>query len=263
MSDWAPIQRWPAEAIWQAVVPQWPGFSLEILPCIDSTNTELMRRAREGRHEPLLLLAERQTAGRGRQGRSWTGEIGDALTFSIGLPYQPVNWSGLSLAVGLSLAESLGGDVQLKWPNDLWRNQRKLGGILIEAASQGAQSYAVIGVGLNVHKPAATDLRTPAAAVDEFWQGVDAPSLLERVAAPLFDALLRFQSEGFEPLRERFNARDALLGHQVITSDGQEGLCEGVDGSGTLRMHTHQGRVHINNAEVSVRPFSPPIGSAP
>lgn len=118
-------------------MPDWPGFSIEILPEIDSTNTELMRRARKALHDPVLLIAERQTAGRGRLGRAWHGELGHALTFSLGLPYQPHNWSGLSLAVGLSLAESLGPDIQLKWPNDLWRQQRKLGGILIEAASQG------------------------------------------------------------------------------------------------------------------------------
>ena len=135
------------------MVPQLPGFSVEILPEVDSTNTELMRRAKEGRPDPILLIAERQLAGRGRQGRAWVGELGDALTFSIGLPYRPANWSGLSLAVGLSLAESLGPEVQIKWPNDLWRLERKLGGILIEAASQGDQSYAVIGVGLNVRKP--------------------------------------------------------------------------------------------------------------
>ncbi|NBY67244.1 MAG: biotin--[acetyl-CoA-carboxylase] ligase, partial [Betaproteobacteria bacterium] len=120
-------QRWPAEDIWQSVVAQWPGFSIEILPEIDSSNSELMRRARQGRHDPILLIAERQSAGKGRQGRSWIGAPGHALTFSIGLPYQPRNWSGLSLAVGLSLAESLGEDIQLKWPNDLWCQQRKLG----------------------------------------------------------------------------------------------------------------------------------------
>jgi BirA family biotin operon repressor/biotin-[acetyl-CoA-carboxylase] ligase len=98
------------------VVPQWPGFSIEILPEIDSSNSELMRRAREGIQDPILLIAEYQSAGRGRQGRAWVAEPAHALTFSIGLPYQPGNWSGLSLAVGLCLAESLGEDIQLKRP---------------------------------------------------------------------------------------------------------------------------------------------------
>ena len=249
-------QRWPAENIWEAVVPHLPGFSVEILPEIDSTNTELMRRARGGQHDPILLVAERQSAGRGRQGRAWLGETGDALTFSIGLTYQPSNWSGLSLAVGLSLAESLGPDVQLKWPNDLWRQQRKLGGILIEAASQGAQSYVVVGVGLNVRKPSANDLRTPATGIDEFWEGATAPLVLQRVAAPLIQMLLDFTSHGFAPLQQRFSQRDAILGQVIGTSDGLQGVCQGVDAEGVLQIDTTHGRVKINSAEVSVRPVN-------
>jgi BirA family biotin operon repressor/biotin-[acetyl-CoA-carboxylase] ligase len=254
LNSGAPHQRWPAEAIWQTVVPQWPGFSIEILPEIDSTNSELMRRARQGCLDPILLLAERQSAGRGRQGRAWVGQPGHALTFSIGLPYHPSNWSGLSLAVGLSLAESLGEDIQLKWPNDLWCHQRKLGGILIEVASQGDQSYAVIGVGLNIQLPASQDLRTPAAALSEFWPGVSAPLALERVVKPLLDALRSFEASGFSPLQERFHARDALCGLNITTSDGLEGLYAGLDSLGALQIDTLEARVKVSSAEVSVRP---------
>ena len=254
MSDWTPVHRWPAEAIWEAVVGQLPGFSIEILPEIDSSNTELMRRARAGRHEPILLVAERQTAGRGRQGRTWAGELGDALTFSIGLPYQPSNWSGLSLSVGLSLAESLGPEVQLKWPNDLWCHQRKLGGILVEAASQGGQSYVVVGVGLNIRLPVERNLRTPAASIDEFWVGVNAPAALERITQPLIASLLKFETDGFAQLQARFNARDAIKGLEVTSSDGHQGKCEGVDSDGVLQIQTPQGLVKINSSEVSVRP---------
>ena len=256
MNSKAMPQRWPAENIWEAVAPSLPGFSVEILPDIDSTNTELMRRARAGHHDPILLVAERQSAGRGRQGRAWLGEPGDALTFSIGLPYQPKNWSGLSLAVGLSLAESLGPDVQLKWPNDLWRLQQKLGGILIEAASQGSESYVVVGVGLNVRKPSAHDLRTPATGIESFWEEATAPLVLERVAAPLIRMLLEFKTQGFAPLQQRFSQRDAILGQVIGTSDGLQGVCEGVDNDGVLLIATAQGRVKINSAEVSVRPVN-------
>jgi BirA family transcriptional regulator, biotin operon repressor / biotin---[acetyl-CoA-carboxylase] ligase len=247
-------QRWPAEAIWQSVVPQWPGFSIEILPEIDSSNSELMRRARNGIHDPILLVAEHQSAGRGRQGRSWVGEPAHALTFSIGLPYQPSNWSGLSLAVGLSLAESLGKDIQLKWPNDLWCHHRKLGGILIEAASQGGQSYAVIGIGLNVEKPPSEGLRTPAAALTEFWPEASAPLALERIVKPLLNTLKYFELNGFSPFQERFNARDALRELDVATSDGLAGLCKGVNDQGALQIDTAHGRVLVNSSEVSVRP---------
>ena len=98
---------WPAEDLWQAMVGLQPGLTVEVLPEIDSTNTELMRRARAGQTDPVLLVAESQTAGRGRLGRPWHGQTGDALTFSLGLMLRPQDWSGLSLAVGLSLARSL------------------------------------------------------------------------------------------------------------------------------------------------------------
>ncbi|MFM7004813.1 MAG: biotin--[acetyl-CoA-carboxylase] ligase [Limnohabitans sp.] len=255
MSTPASPLRWPAEALWAAVVPEWPGFSIEVLPEIDSTNTELMRRSRNGVNDPILLIAERQTAGRGRSGRTWHGEVGQALTFSLGLPYQPQSWSGLSLAVGLSLAESLGPEIQLKWPNDLWRQHRKLGGILIEAASQGGKSYAVIGIGLNIQMPPTQDLRTPATAIAEFWQEATAPTVLERIIQPLLKALKGFETQGFAPLQQRFNARDALRGLNVQSSDALEGLCEGVDSQGALQLLTRHGHQTIHSSEVSVRPL--------
>ena len=118
--------RWNAEALWEALLPQLPGFTDELLAQVDSTNTELMRRARAGQSAPTLLLAERQHSGRGRLGRSWdSGEqAGAALTFSLGLPLAPRDWAGLSLAVGLALVQALDpqdrGGLRLKWPNDIW-----------------------------------------------------------------------------------------------------------------------------------------------
>ncbi|MGD9550591.1 MAG: biotin--[acetyl-CoA-carboxylase] ligase [Burkholderiaceae bacterium] len=94
-------------ALQQALTAHLPGGIVEVLERIDSTNTELMRRARDGHCVPTLLVAEQQTAGRGRLGRQWLSSPGDSLTFSLGLPLAPRDWSGLSLAVGLSVAESL------------------------------------------------------------------------------------------------------------------------------------------------------------
>ncbi len=186
---------WPSEAIWAAVVPQLPGFTVEVVPQIDSTNSELMRRAKAGDQSPILLVAEHQTSGRGRMGRHWhsagaglPGQTLGSLTFSIGLPFNPLDWSGLSLAVGVSVADSLdpgrllgkaeGGGLRLKWPNDLLWQQRKLAGVLIETALMGQQRYAVIGIGLNVLPPAAIGLQTPPALLDELLPGLDAAGAL-------------------------------------------------------------------------------------
>ena len=249
------MTRWPAETIWEQVYPLLPDFTVEVLPEIDSSNSELMRRARAGQHEPTLLVAERQTAGRGRMGRVWQSEPGDSLTFSLSLPLAPQDWSGLSLAVGLSLAESLHPDVGLKWPNDLWFQDRKLGGILVEAASMGGRSQVVVGVGLNIRPQPSEGLSTAPAALSELLPGCSAAEALARVACPLIKTLLGFEAGGFAPLQHRFGARDALKGRRVHTSDGQQGLALGVSLGGALRLQTELGVQDIHSAEISVRPF--------
>jgi BirA family biotin operon repressor/biotin-[acetyl-CoA-carboxylase] ligase len=246
---------WPAEAIWEQVYPLLPDFTVEVLPEIDSSNSELMRRARAGQHEATLLVAERQKAGRGRMGRVWQSQPGDSLTFSIGVSIAPQDWSGLSLAVGLSLAESLHPSVQLKWPNDLWFEDRKLGGILVEAASMGGRSQVVVGVGLNIHPRVADGLNTAPAALSELLPALTAPTALARVVLPLIQTLLQFEHEGFSPLQARFESRDVLKGRRVHTSDGQEGLALGVSRAGALLLQTAIGRQELHSAEISVRPF--------
>lgn len=254
------MTRWPAEAIWEAVAPLLPGFTVEILPEIDSTNSELMRRARAGLPEPTLLVAERQTAGRGRLGRDWQSAAGDSLTFSLGLPLAPADWSGLSLAVGVSVADSLHPAVRLKWPNDLWLEDRKLAGILIETAgfvAAHATRQAVIGVGLNIAPRPANGLSTPPACVRELLREADAASVLERVAPALVRDVLAFQQAGFAAFRARFAARDALRDRPVTLSDGTAGIAEGVSETGALLVHTAAGLQAIASSEVSVRPAAP------
>lgn len=271
--------QWPAEAIWQAIAPLLPGFTVEVLPSIDSTNSELMRRARDGRLDPTLLVTEAQTAGRGRLGREWhsgayegTGVV-PALTFSLGLPLAPRDWSGLSLAVGVSVAESLqpvlpAADsgrppILLKWPNDLWlQDERKLGGILVETASHagapGEPRHVVVGVGLNVLpvlvKNPDTALRTPPACLREVDATLTAASALQRIAAPLVQALLGFADAGFAPFQARFAQRDLLAGRSVVLSDGTQGQAHGVTEDGTLLVHTPRGMQAITSSEISVRP---------
>lgn len=286
--------RWPAEAIWEAVAPLLPGFTVEVLPSIDSTNTELMRRARAGRCEPILLVAEQQTAGRGRLGRAWHsgtdaatagagGAALPALTFSLGLPLAPADWSGLSLAVGVSVAESLqpllpsaGSStprIGLKWPNDLWLGgaggERKLGGILVETASfvapqsSGAAAptpaarYVVVGVGLNVWLRDGAGLSMPPGSLQEVDAQLDAPTALARVVAPLVAMLQSFAAYGFEPMQPRFALRDVLQERTVALSDGSSGMAHGVGPDGALRVYTAHGMQSVTSADVSVRPAPP------
>ena len=279
--------RWPAEAIWEAVAPGLDGFTVEVLPSIDSTNTELMRRFRGSpgtalRAEPILLVAEQQTAGRGRLGRNWHSQRGDSLTFSLGLPLQPADWSGLSLVVGISLAESLDPDssqqngrrrVALKWPNDLWlpgpEGERKLGGILVETASAEGMRYVVIGVGINICAAAFASAGAmaepsaaapmPAAGLEEMLPGIDAAQALLKILPPLVRAVQAFEQFGFAPFQARFARRDVLAGRTVRLSDGTVGEAHGVAENGALLVHTSAGMKEITSSEVSVRP----VGAAP
>lgn len=255
--------RWPAEHVWEAVAPLLPGFTVEVLSEIDSTNTELMRRARAGRLEPVLLVAQTQTAGRGRLGREWHSAPGDSLTFSLAVPLAPADWSGLSLAVGVSVAESLHPDIGLKWPNDLWWRERKLAGILIETALLGERRQAVIGIGVNIAPRPAAGLSTPPVGLQEIEPGIDAPAALARIALPLVRAVKAFEALGFTPFQARFAARDVLRGRPVRLSDGLEGIAGGVDASGALLVHTAAGMKSITSAEVSVRPVRPEGAAGP
>ena len=269
---------WPAEDIWQSCVPLLPALTVEVLKEVDSTNSELMRRARAGQTDPVFLVAESQTAGRGRLGRQWHAQAGDALTFSLGLMLHPADWSGLSLAVGLSVVESL--DPQgalglgLKWPNDIWvlhtpKHWTKLAGILIETATtQKDERYCVIGVGINIAKPNAQDLSIPGiglrdlseeaaaktSATEAVFAPPAAPQALALIARPLLAAVLAFESKGFAPSQAAFQQRDVLRDMPVTLSDGRQGVARGVDNTGVLRVETPQGMQLINSAEVRVRP---------
>lgn len=245
---------WPAESIWEAVYPLLPDFTVEVLPQIDSSNSELMRRIRAGQCEPTLLVAEQQTAGRGRLGRGWHSQVGDSLTFSLALPLAPADWSGLSLAVGVSVVDSLHADLQLKWPNDVWLHGRKLAGILIETASVGDQRVAVVGIGINIAPRAGDGLSTAPAWLQEVLPGVDAGQALLRIAAPLVQALKAFEIGGFAPFQAPFDQRDLLRDRAVNLSNGTVGMARGVDAQGGLLLQTPDGLQTVTSAEVSVRP---------
>jgi BirA family biotin operon repressor/biotin-[acetyl-CoA-carboxylase] ligase len=259
---------WFEDEIAAAAAHALPGLRVEVAAEIDSTSSELMRRARDGSREPVLLVAERQTAGRGRMGRDWQSAqgVGEplSLTFSLGMALAPRDWSGLSLAVGVSVAESLDPSnaegLALKWPNDLWWRERKLGGILIETAMlqpDVAERYLVIGIGINIGPREAAGLRTAPAWLQEWRPHATAARTLRDIAVPLIEDVRLFDQQGFVPFATRFAVRDALRGREVQLSDGTEGTCEGVGWGGELLVRTPSGTKTITSAEVSVRPRSP------
>ena len=296
-----PDLQWGVRALWTQLEPLLPGLSVEVVACCASTSTELLERARlapaprasdfgglnepsgrVGRRgvdtQPCLLIAEHQSAGRGRLGRVWRSTAGASLTFSLAMPLAPAEWSGLSLAVGVALAEALQPDpsdaarLQVKWPNDLWLVDapadgtdaaapagRKLGGVLIETLAGRAQRLVVVGVGLNVIAlPQAlhADMPQGMACVQEIDPWATAPSTLARIALPLLEALRTFERHGFAAFAARFAARDLLRGHAVTTTQAgvPAGTACGVDAAGALCIEADGVRHHVTSGEVSVRP---------
>ena len=308
--------QWAAEALWEQLEPHLPGVSVEVLARAESTNTLLLERARSGggRHDapittpgelealrqrgarderagpygrrsgdtqPCLLVAEHQTLGRGRMGRGWLSAPGASLTFSIGLPLSPRDWSGLSLAVGVALADALeppepgapAPRIGLKWPNDLWLTDapgqgRKIGGVLIETVPVGGRRMVVVGVGLNVAPLPASAAAAPPmthghACLQELNPAATPPSVLHRVALPLVRALQQFEREGFAGFAIAYARRDLLRGQRVSAIDTAaggrpdgtvEGLADGVTANGALRLCTDDGaQREIASGEVSVR----------
>jgi BirA family biotin operon repressor/biotin-[acetyl-CoA-carboxylase] ligase len=250
---------------WRNATVTTPG-QLDTRPGSLDTPTPHGRRNDDTR--PCLLVAEAQTSGRGRLGRVWQSTAGLSLTFSLGLPLRPPAWSGLSLAVGVALADALdppAGDapprIGLKWPNDLWLMDapgqgRKLGGVLIETVAVGDRRMAVVGIGLNVRpQPLGLELSSGFGCLQELWPEIDAPQALKRVAAPLVDSLKRFEREGLAPFVAAYRRRDLLLGQPVSTTHPgvPEGIAEGIDEQGALRVRS--GELHaLVSGEVSVRP---------
>lgn len=238
--------------------------SLEVAWEIDSTNAELLRRPATGGVQ--VLIAERQTAGRGRRGRSWKSPLAAHLYLSLQRRFDGgvAALAGLSIAVGVAAAEALRAlgfaTVGLKWPNDLVAGDAKLGGILIEFGGEDAGVVrAVIGIGINVRMP-----EVVGAGIDQAWTDLrqlraPLPSRNALAAALIVAqviALEEFANCGLAPFVKRWRALDALGGRavEVIVGDRREpGIALGIDDRGALRVRHADGEHGYHSAEISVR----------
>ena len=233
---------------------------------LDSTNTELLRRdAPAG--GACVLLAERQTAGRGRRGRAWASPLAANLYLSVSRRYSGglARLGGLSLAAGVAVAEALHAlgfaATRIKWPNDIVASGRKLGGLLVEGSGEPAGfARAVVGLGLNVRMPAAGG-----EGIDQPWIDLFAlharPQSRNALAAAVLDRLLPalelFDAQGLAPFLPRYASLDALRGEPVVVLAGDgtrhAGSAAGVAEDGALRVQGAGGEVRFHSGEVSVR----------
>ncbi len=244
---------------------------LEVLGCIDSTNSHTLRRIRDGSLEltpgqTYVCLAEMQTAGKGRRGRQWVSPFGHNLYFSMVQVYEggASGLEGLSLVVGLALVKALQASgfsgFGLIWTNDLFWQCKKLAGILIEINGDIAGAcQVVIGLGLNLkHNEAAMQaVSQPWAALAQLgFEQIQRNLLLGRILDQQLEALEQYKSAGFASFISEWQLYDVTVGKklELNTSMGSvTGVGEGVDMSGALILRTEQGIRRFYGGEISLR----------
>jgi BirA family transcriptional regulator, biotin operon repressor / biotin---[acetyl-CoA-carboxylase] ligase len=241
---------------------------LQIVDEIDSTNTHLLTRAAHENAANLpsgtCVVAELQTAGRGRRGRHWQSGLGASLTFSLLWRTEKAahDLAGLSLVVGLAVAEALrtlGVAAQVKWPNDILLDDKKLGGILIE--TQGdmlGPTAVVIGIGLNMNVSAqfASTIDQEVIDIASTDATISRNALFGAVLQALFERLDQFEKAGFAALRDRWRALHALEGRMVNVAAPSESYAArvmDVAEDGALLVEHKGVLVRLTSADVSVR----------
>jgi BirA family transcriptional regulator, biotin operon repressor / biotin---[acetyl-CoA-carboxylase] ligase len=243
--------------------------SIEATWSTPSTNTVLLARANPANGTSEVLLAEYQSAGRGRRGRAWLAPPGGAICLSMSWTFRevPQDLGALGLVIGVCALRALHvlgvSGAALKWPNDLLIGARKLGGVLIELRAESAgPACVVIGVGLNVALGAALLQQiagTGTEATDLSSAGLKSPSRNAVAAALIGESvrgLLEFERHGLKPFIEEWRAADALRGRPVNVSaaDGvARGLARGIDVHGALMVETPQGVKRFISGDVTVR----------
>jgi BirA family biotin operon repressor/biotin-[acetyl-CoA-carboxylase] ligase len=242
----------------------------EVAWSLPSTNSTLLARTEPPVGQFDFLLAEYQSAGRGRRARQWFAPPGGALCLSIGWSYAalPRGAAALSLAVGVCARRALhafaGVPVQLKWPNDLLCAERKLGGILIELRAESAgPAYVVVGVGINCALGASVSGRVQDAGTvptDLAALGVancDRNRLAALLLTEIVGGVVEFERHGLAPFAAEWSAADALAGRTVrLSMPGSDylGLACGIDSEGALCVRGADTVRHFHSGEVSVRP---------
>jgi BirA family transcriptional regulator, biotin operon repressor / biotin---[acetyl-CoA-carboxylase] ligase len=243
--------------------------SLTLLFDVDSTNTRLLALGPPPQGCADIVLSELQHAGRGRRGRHWIAPFGGSIALSMSWSFTDASRASpaLSLCVGVAIARALeragASGIGLKWPNDIWFDDRKMGGILIEVRAEASgPAHVVIGVGLNVRLSSGMRAQIEAS-------GVKAAAIADACAAPpsrnfivgaIIDALLSmladFERDGFSGFREAWTALDALRDRPAQVLMGEAVICgtaRGVDAHGALRLERDGRLQEFVSGEVSLR----------
>ncbi|NOI58441.1 bifunctional biotin--[acetyl-CoA-carboxylase] ligase/biotin operon repressor BirA [Vibrio coralliilyticus] len=239
---------------------------IELIPIIDSTNQYLLDRV-DSLESGSVCLAEYQAKGRGRRGREWVSPFGSNLYLSMfwRLDAGMAAAMGLSLVVGVAIVEALEEmgltGVKLKWPNDLYYQDKKLAGILVEMSGQaGAAANLVIGMGLNLMMSEATEgITQPWASLDDVAdnQQIDRNQLAITMISTLHEALDDYELYGMAGFVERWNRLDNFINRPVKLLMGPReiaGIARGINEQGAVLLETESGLETFIGGEISLRP---------
>jgi BirA family biotin operon repressor/biotin-[acetyl-CoA-carboxylase] ligase len=243
--------------------------SLELLFDVDSTSTRLLAKGPPPQGCADVVLSELQHAGRGRRGRRWIAPFGGSIALSMSWSFRDASRASpaLSLCVGVAIARALERagalGVGLKWPNDIWLDDRKAGGILIEVRAEASgPAHVVIGVGLNVKLSPGMRAQIEASGVRAaaVADACTAPPSRNFIAGAIIDALLSmlavFERDGFSGFREAWTALDALRDRPVQVLTGEAVICgtaRGADAHGALQLERDGRLQEFVSGEVSLR----------
>ena len=251
----------PVEIREQAPSCDWP---ILVFDSIDSTNAEALRAIERGQAAPFLVLAERQTAGRGRRGRKWASPFAENIYYSLVLRIDGGmrQLEGLSLVVGLAVMQALRelgiSGAGLKWPNDVLVGQKKIAGILLELVGDPADvCHVVLGVGINVNMQITEE-------VDQQWTSMrlesgkvfDRNHLVGELGAMLQAYLCRHQVDGFSAIQAEWEQNHLWQGRAVSLIAGVnhiEGEVLGIDSQGALRLKVNGVEKVFSGGELSLR----------
>ena len=258
-----PLDR---DQIWSCLSTNASRWAVEISVHaeIDSTNTHLMTRAATQDVDGIVCLAERQTNGRGRRGRTWLTPAGGAIALSLGkrvaLPIGEV--APLSLVVGVAVAHALErcrvDAVALKWPNDVLLDGAKVGGILVEISSVAKPLQAIVGVGVNAGagQSVSVQLGTPVGDIRASNPSVSRNVLAAELINSVHEMISRFEREGFHLIRRAWEALHAHQDRRIrIDGVGEAvfGVARGITDRGELIVETGSGVRYFSSGEVSLR----------
>lgn len=266
----SPIQLLRTSRIRGELPPDWQAvMGISVLPVVDSTNTRLL--CDWPNQLPWAILAEYQSDGRGRRGRRWYSPFGVNLYLSVAWAFDRthIELSTLPLAMGVCCIRALAplglAGLVIKWPNDLWINEAKLGGILVESCNVGEVLRVVVGVGINVnmdlgHSPPGavlwTTLRNELTAQDKEVpdRNVLASALLTNIA----NGLRVFSAQGFGPFLNEWAARDMTRDRLVSVGVPEKitGIACGINEKGALRVKTSEGLILVESGDISIRVVS-------